>query len=180
MEFILTVLENTRDNLLGDPEFVGSWVFTALAAAGSLVSAYGSYKAGRDQQEAASDAAADTRWNAGKIRERGQMEAGEVKRQTNRAMSDAAAIQAASGFSASDPTDLRQLAEISGAGKWNELAVLYESNMAAQGEERAAKNLRASGQAAKRAGTYSAAGTLIGSAGRFQDAWGAFKSRNTP
>jgi len=178
MEFILTVLENTRVEMFGTGEYVGSWVFTALAAAGSLMSAYGSYKSGREQQKSASRAAADTRWNAGVIREKGQMQAKEITRQTNRAMSDAAALQAASGFSASDPTDLRQLAEISGAGKWNEIAARYEAEMGAQGEERAARNLRKSGQAAKRAGTLGAAATLIGGAGGFRDAWTEFKGRN--
>lgn len=183
MEFILAVLTDTRESLFGTGEYVYSWIQAVVAAGATLFSAYGSYKQGRDAQKNASNAAADMRWNANKIREQGAMEGKEIKRQVNRTMNDAAALQAASGFASSDPTDLRQLAEISGAGKWNEIAAMYEAEMRAQGEMRASKNLRATGQAQKRAGIYSAGSTLISGASQFGDAFSsvssAWNTRNT-
>lgn len=173
MEFFLTVIENMR----GDPEYVMSFPWLALAAVGSsLMGAYGSYKAGREQEKSADRAASQTRFNANAIRAQGQMAATEVRRQTNRTMNDAAAIQAASGFSSSDPTDLRQLAEISGAGKWNEIATLYEAETRARGEDMAARNIDKSGDAAKRAGTLGAASSLISGASGFASLGSSFKS----
>jgi len=174
MEFILTVIESAFS---GNPEYQMSFPWLALASVGSsLLGAYGSYKAGKEQEKNADRAAATTRFNAAAIRDQGQMAATEVRRQTNRTMNDAAALQAASGFSASDPTDLRQLAEISGAGKWNEIATLYETEMRARGEDMAARNLRKSGDAAKRAGTYGAAASLLSGAQGFRDLGSSFNT----
>jgi hypothetical protein len=76
-------------------------------------------------------------------------------------MSDAQAAQAASGFSASDAQAIKQRGDISGAGKYNELAYLYEAEMDAQGLIRGARSTRKTGKTMRDAAYYGAASTLF-------------------
>jgi len=136
-----------------------------LAAASTAVSAYGSYKAGKDADEASRDAARNQEWNAGKTMEGAMMRANEQKRATARMLSDAQAIQAGSGFSASDPTSLRRVAELSGEGKYNELAILYEGTAQAEAIRRDAKLTRQEGRAQRTSGYLRAGSTVLGGFG---------------
>jgi len=89
------------------------------------------------------------------------MRAAEEGRKTARDVSDAAAIQAASGFSASDAAAIRDRAELAGVGKYNELAILYEHEQEARGMQRQASYTAARGRRIGRAGTIAAAASLL-------------------
>lgn len=133
----------------------------AIPYAIAAVSAYGSYSSSKAQSEASRAQGRQLETNSQKIYEMGKFQANEVQRQGRVTMSDAQARQAASGFSASDPASLKQLAEIAGQAKFNELAVLYESNARAQGEVNAAQNVRRTGAAVKSAGALNAVTSAV-------------------
>ena len=136
-----------------------------LALVGSTIFKAGSsILGGKSARKAASSQARQVEWNAQRSREAGATRAQEESRRTARLMSDAQAIQAASGFSGSDPTALKQLADIAGAGKYNELALRYDSEMQAQGLQREARNMRKTGRRTQRAAYLDAGTTLFSGA----------------
>ena len=137
---------------------------TALVV-GSTVLGVGSkvYEA-KSAKKAGSQEAQQHSLNAHRARLEGRSRAQEERRQTARLMSDAQAAQAASGFSASDMQAIKQRGDISGAGKYNELAYLYESEMDAQGLLRAGRNAEKTGKRRATGAYIGAASTAIGGA----------------
>ena len=117
---------------------------------------------GKSAKKAASSEAQQLELNAARARREGRSRAQESRRQTSRIMSDATAAQASSGFSASDAQAIKQRGDISGAGKYNELAYLYESEMDAQGLQRGARNTRKTGSRQAKGAYLGAAQTAIG------------------
>ena len=110
---------------------------TAITLGTTAYGTYTGYKANKSAGKAASSEANAQAFqmeaNAIRARRAGVTRAAEVRRETNRLMSDAQAAQAASGFSASDAQAVQQRGDISGVGKYNELAYLYEAEMDARG-----------------------------------------------
>lgn len=135
-----------------------------IMAGATLFSAKGQYDAGKATAASASNEARQMEMNAQRARRAGRSRAEEQGRETARMMSDAQAIQAASGFSASDAQAVRQRGDISGAGKYNELAYLYEAEMDAQGLVRSASNTRKTGKNMRDAQYYGAASTIFSGA----------------
>lgn len=124
-----------------------------LAAGGGLLSAYGSYKAGRDQEkmynaQAEAEEAA-TRFNLKNY-----------QKEASATISRSRALRAGSGFEIDTGTPLSvddaMITE----------AIFQEARMQEEGAARAA-SLRASGRNAKRAGTMQAVSSLLSSAGSF-------------
>lgn len=141
---------------------------TAIQLGTAAYGAYTGYKANKAQGAAQSSAANSEAFqmeaNAIRSRRAGVSRAAEVRRETIRLMSDAQAAQAASGFSASDAQAINQRAAISGVGKYNELAYLYESEMDARGMINQAGATRATGKNLQAGSNAAATNTLISGA----------------
>lgn len=130
---------------------------------------------GRAARKAADSEASQISDNARRAREEGQSRADEVLRQTNRQMSDAQAIQGGSGFSASDAQALKQVGDIAGAGKFNELAQLYQADNQATGMEGQARAVKQSGRRAQRASYLGAVSTAFSGGSKIKGGFNAFK-----
>lgn len=131
-------------------------------------SMFSSIQKGKAAKSAANSEARQMEANAARARQSGKTRAEEEKRQTARLMSDAQAVQGASGFSASDAQALSQVGDIAGAGKYNELSYLYESEMDAIATLRGAKHVRKAGAAAKRSAYIGAAATAFSAASLYK------------
>lgn len=136
-------------------------VTIALMAASTAFSVGGQIQSGRAQRASANNEAAQMEANAARAMQEGRSRADEEKRQTARLMSDAQAIQGGSGFSASDAQALKQVGDIAGAGKYNELSYIYEARQNAEGMIRGAKYSRESGRAKQRAAYMGAVSTAF-------------------
>lgn len=156
----------------------------AIPLAITAFSVAGQVKSGKDAKKAADSEARQIDANAGRAREEGRSAAAEERRRTARDLSDAQAIQGGSGFSASDAQALQQIGEIAGAGKFNELSIMYEAEQNAQGLQREARNTRKSGSRARDNAYIGAAATAIsGAAGiksGYQDYSKARRFANAP
>ena len=135
-----------------------------LMAGATALSAKGKIDAGKAEAKSASNEARQMEFNAQRRLKEGRSRAEEEHRQTARLMSDAQAVQAASGFSASDAQAVKQRGDIAGAGKYNELAYLYEAQMDSEGILRGAKNTRETGKNLRTASYYGAASTIFSGA----------------
>ena len=118
---------------------------------------------GRAAKAQASSAASQMEANAAVARRDAHTRSQEIVRQTTRTMSDAASIQAGSGF-AGDAASTRQIARIGGAGRYNELAALYEGEMQARELITGAATTRAGGKSARNNAYLGAAATALGGA----------------
>jgi len=135
-----------------------SWLVVGSTVLGVGSQVYGA----QSEKKAASSEARQHEMNAFRARRAGKSRAEEQHRITARLASDAQAAQAASGFSASDAQAIKQRGDIHGAGKYNELAYLYEANMDALGLQNVARNTRKTGSRNATAGYINAASTAIG------------------
>jgi hypothetical protein len=147
----------------------------AIPLATTAFSVASSVSKGRAARKAADSEAAQISDNARRAREEGQSRADEIRRQTNRQMSDAQAIQGGSGFSASDAQALKQIGDISGAGKYNELAQLYQADSQATGMERQARETKKAGRRAQRSAYLGAVSTAFSGGSKIKDGFNAFK-----
>jgi hypothetical protein len=145
----------------------------AIPLAATAFSIAGQVQRGRAEKAAASSQAAQIEANAQRRLAEGKMLAQEETRKTARLMSDAQAIQASSGFSASDAQALKQIGDIAEVGKRNELAILYDARMDAEGMQREAAAARESGSRAQSAAYVGAFSTALGGYG---DISAGFKS----
>ncbi len=132
----------------------------AVGVAGLALQAKGMIDARRDakaiaakQQAAANFAAAQMEQNAGQEQAAAQRTALVEARNTRMVQSRAIALAAASGASASDPTVMKIIGDISGEGSYRQNLALYE------GEERA-RQLKIAATATRMSGDISAGATL--------------------
>mgnify|MGYP003673735772 CR=1 FL=1 len=143
-------------------------VTLAFMAASTAFSVGSQISKGNAERASADSQAKQMEANAARAMQEGRSRADEEKRQTARLMSDAQAIQGASGFSASDAQALKQVGDISGAGKYNELSYIYEARQDAEGMIRGAKYSRESGRAKQRAARLGAVSSAFSGA---SDIW---------
>ena len=157
---------------------------TAITVGTMAYGTYTSYKgnknAGKAARSEANAQAFQMEANAIRARRAGVSRAAEVRRETNRLMSDAQAAQAASGFSASDAQAVKQRGDISGVGKYNELAYLYEAEMDARGMISQAGATRATGRNQQKAANTAATNSLISGAVSMFGAYKAGQVGQTP
>jgi len=133
-----------------------------------LLTAGGKYKAGQDQQQAASYTAQQLRYNAEQENAVAQFSAEEKRRQTRLLMSRALAVAAAGGGSASDPTVLNLMAGIETEGRLAAMADLYEGAARARGLNLEADAREYEGRVASKAARLKASATLLtGAKGMF-------------
>ena len=149
----------------------------AIPLAATAFSVAGKVQQGRAAKKAGDAEAAQLEENARLARQEGKTRAEEEQRQTARLMSDISAAQGGSGFAASDAQAARQVARAAGAGKYNELSILYQSETEARGLERGARTAKKQGRYARNAAYMSAAGTAIGGAYRIGKDQGWFKPK---
>lgn len=134
-----------------------------LASAG--VSAYGTIAAGKAQDQAAKYEAAQLDIEAKNRKAESQIEAGEISRRKDLALSNLQANAAASGFSATDPTALAKADEIARYGTFQEQLAQYGGTSQRAGLEAQAEARRFTGKAQRIGSRYSAAGTILGGIG---------------
>ncbi len=131
---------------------------------GSAISAAGTIAAGKAKQQAAEFQAKQLDIKAGEEQAAGQQEAQQISRRKELAQSTLQARAAGSGFSATDPTALDLAGEIEKFGTMQEQMALYGGQSRAAGLRDAATGQRITGEAARRASTFDAAGTILGGA----------------
>jgi hypothetical protein len=144
----------------------------ALQAAGTIMGGNAAADAGARAQQAQYFKAAQEEQAAQESRAASQRTALEKDRQSRLLQSTLQANAAASGGGADDPTVIGLGQDIAGRGEYQSLMDLYTGENRARGQEDQAIGSRLSGDAAlaegeakKTASYFSAAGTLIGSAG---------------
>jgi hypothetical protein len=144
----------------------------ALQAAGTIMGGNAAAAAGKSQRDAAYFKAAQEEQAAQESRAAAQRTALEKDRQARLLQSTLQANAAASGGGAADPTVIGLAQDIAGRGEYQSLMDMYTGENRARGLEDQAMGSRMTGDAAqaegeaKRTASYfSAAGTLIGSAG---------------
>jgi hypothetical protein len=144
----------------------------ALSAAGTIMGGNAAASAGKSQQDAAYFKAAQEDQAAQESRAAAQRVALDKAREGRLLQSTLQANAAASGGGAADPTILDLAGGIAGRSEYESLLEMYKGENRARGLEDTAIGSRLSGDAAKAEGDakktasyFSAAGTLIGSAG---------------
>ena len=130
--------------------------------AGSVVTASGTLAAGKAAQQEANYEAQQLDIEAKNRQAKAQVEAGELRRRKDLALSNLQANAAASGFSATDPTSLALADEIARYGTYQEQLAQYGGTSERAGLEAQAEGRRISGKAARIGSRYSAAGTILG------------------
>lgn len=127
-----------------------------LAIAQAGISLLSGVMSGNAQKKAAKSQSTQMNANADRRIVEGDMDAAEIRRQKRIVLGDARAIMTAQGGTSTSPQAVRQLGQISGASKHNELTALYEARMDAQ-------NMRAGGEAVQRSGRAQARATYANS-----------------
>lgn len=140
-----------------------SWVATAVIATTLL--SFGMQ--GKAIKEGAKSESRQLNANADRRLVEGQMDAAEIRRQKRILLGDARAAMAASGGTTTSPQAVRQLGEIAGASKFNELSALYEARMDAHGMRAGAGAVERSGRSGARAAYASGIVTAIGTAASY-------------
>jgi hypothetical protein len=156
----------------------------AIQAAGTLMGGQAAADAGRAQQGAQYFKAAQEEQAAQESRASQQRVALDKAREGRLLQSRLQANAAASGGGAADPTILDLSGGIAGRSEYESLLEMYKGENRARGLEDSAVGSRMSGDAAKaegdakkKASYFSAAGTLIGSAG---SAYKTYKGTPSP
>lgn len=134
-----------------------------LAAAGSIVSAIGQAKAGKEAKREAYNEAAQLDDQANLVKADAQRQAIEERRQAARASSRALAVAAASGAGALDPTVQTITSRIEGEGEYRALSRLFNGDSEAANLKDQAAATRRTGKAQQRAGRYAATSTVLSS-----------------
>ncbi len=145
-----------------------------ISAGSTLLSAYSSNKAGKAQQKAYKYAATVATQQAQEERAAAQRTMLEARRQGMIAASRAQAVAAASGGGALDPTVVNIISGLEGAGEYVGLAAMYEGESRAQALLHEAAVNRATGKAAKKKGSITALGTILGGADTFASLFKGF------
>lgn len=140
--------------------------------AGTLLSAFGSIREGKEAKKAADTEAARLRRQAGQTRASAQREALESRRMSRYAQSRAQALAAAGGGGASDPTVQNILADLAGEGEYGALTALFEGEERALGMEDTATAVQREGRAKRTSGYLQAAGTLLSGGSSFASKYG--------
>lgn len=135
---------------------------SVLSLAGTAVSAAGTLAAGGARRRAADHDAARADIRAGQEQARAQSDALALARERRRALSRIQALQAASGFSASDPTALRLAADRDLDGRYAQRRVRAAGSASAAESRAGAQALRADGRAASGSAGFGAARTILG------------------
>lgn len=142
-----------------------AYIAVAVAVIGAGVSAYGSYEQGQSAKKAAEYNAEMNQRAADDALQRGSIEAARVKENTRKLISSQIAASGASGFDSSTGTSLDLSVEAKGYGELDALTTINNAQRQASGMDAQATLDRFQGSASARAGTISAAGTLISAAG---------------
>jgi hypothetical protein len=139
---------------------------------GTVLSAFGSIRGGKEAKKAADTEAARLRRQAGQTRASAQREALEVRRTSRYAQSRAQALAASSGGGASDPTVQNIIADLAGEGEYGALTALYEGEERALGMEDTATAVQREGRAKRTAGYLQGASTLLSGASSISEKYG--------
>lgn len=149
------------------------------AGAGTIMSGNAAAAAGQMGQNAKNYEAQQLNQNAVQERAVAQRQALDKARETTFALSGLQARAAASGGSAQDPTVVKLGGDIAGRGKYEALADMYQGENRARGLEAQAKGdiytgeaLKMEGDMKREASYFSAAGTVLGSAGSMARQYG--------
>ena len=143
------------------------WVSVAVAVVGLIgagVSAYGSYAAGENAEEAADYNAKRQERAAADALQRGSVDAAQIKERTRKLIATQIANSGASGFDTSTGTPLDLSVEAKGYGELDALTTINNAQRVGAGGKAQAELDRFQGRAASSAGTIGAAGTLISGA----------------
>lgn len=132
----------------------------AMQLGGSLIGAYGDYRAGREAKKAADFEAAQYLQQASNVRASGQLAAAEERRKA-RLLESRARTVAAFGGGGVDKSARDTIKNIAGEGEFRALSGLFETEEKAQELETAALMRRKEGKSAKKAGMYKAFGSLL-------------------
>ena len=145
---------------------MGFEVAVAMMAVGTAVSAYGQYQAGKAQQKAYEYNAAIQERNAQIARDQAAYEARRQESRTRKVLASQRVAYSASGFRANVGTALDTLRQTVAEGEMDRMAILYGGSVEAVNQRSQAALSRMQGKAAKTAGTYAAAGTLLSGGGQ--------------
>jgi hypothetical protein len=133
----------------------------ALTAAGTVMSAGGQIRQGRQAQAAADYEAAQLEQNAGQQIASSQRAALSDEQQARLAQSRALAVAAASGGGASDPTIVGILSRLNGEGTYRSMVDLYQGQERARQLNDQAAATRYQGEVAASNAKWAAASTLV-------------------
>jgi multidrug efflux pump subunit AcrA (membrane-fusion protein) len=153
-------------------EIVTMMLGAIFSMVGSVVSAMGTIAAGKAQAAAAEYQAKQLEARGKQERAAAQVEAQQYESQKKLALSKHQAHAAASGFSATDPTNLVIADRIERYGTLQQQMVQYGGEDRQAGLEAQAEARRMEGRAAKQGARYSAMGTIIGGFGGLARSYG--------
>jgi len=145
---------------------MGFEVAVAMMAVGTAVSAYGQYQAGKAQQKAYEYNAAIQEQNARIAKEQAEYEARRQESRTRKMLARQRVAYAGSGVVANTGTALDTLRQTMQEGEMDKMAILYGGSVEAVNQRSQAALSRMQGKAAKTAGMYNAAGTLLSGGGQ--------------
>jgi hypothetical protein len=144
---------------------VGTKIAAGAMLAGGLTSAYGQYQQGQYQGDVADENARRLRMEAADAELRGGMEGDQIRREGRKVAGQQAASIAASGVSMASGSPLDILTETAELSERDAMVAENNAKRAAYGYRTAATDSRSQGAMARRAGTFGAGATILGSAG---------------
>lgn len=144
---------------------LGTKIAAGAMLAGGLTSAYGQYQQGQYQGDVADENARRMRMEAADAEVRGGMDADRVRRQGKAVAGQQAAAAAASGVRIDSGSALDILTETAELSERDAMVVANNAKRQAYGYRTAAADSRSQGAMARRAGTFGAGSTILGSAG---------------
>ena len=139
---------------------------------GTGLSAYGSYKKGREEKDALDAEAAILRKNANRRRAISQREANDERRLFELIESKALAKAAASGGGVANVTVQKVLSDISAEGEYRALSRMAAGEMDAKNMETDAALRNKAGRTAKKLGTIQAASNILQGAAQWSQQYG--------
>jgi hypothetical protein len=137
--------------------------------AGTAVSTIGTLASGRATQQAANYQAAQLDMKGKEELAQGQQEAEQYRRKKQLALSTLQSRAAASGFEATDPTNLKLAEDITEHGELQEGLAMYGGKSRREGLEAQARGKRFEGKAERIGSYYKAGATILGGVASIAD-----------
>lgn len=147
-------------------------ISTIASIAGTAITAGATLAAGKAQQKIANYEAQQLEIKAKEEQAASQIEAQQLRRQKNLALSKLQTRAAASGFSATDPTALNLAEDIQRYGTFQEQVAQYGGKSRRVGLEAQAAGRRFEGAVAKQNAKSNAFGTILGGISSFAKNYG--------
>lgn len=138
---------------------------TSAIGASGVLSAFGQYQQGQYQGDVADENARRMRMEAADAELRGGMEGDRIRREGRKVAGQQAAATAASGISMASGSPLDILTETAELSERDAMVAENNAKRQAYGYRTAATDSRSQGAMARRAGTFGAGATVLGSAG---------------